>query len=332
MKPPRENLQAGIAHQREALISMLQEPLHQLATNCSQAWGDRTRLNELLGEALKSLPYCKHLYALDTHAVQISDNVSHDGLLEGFGRDRSNRPYMGEIVPGSSLLLSDAYISLRERRPSLTALQAVRDPAGNMLGYIGAYFGLRDLPLTRELYEEPRYWRQIKGDPSIRGTVFHQTRSDSEMDRQIDTVLGVVSELMLYHGVYHVILHFSSSRAVIWVMQDPYRYRLLDIRELIDPDICLVYPRTPYPADAMVPAAQIRAVLDSFRGLRLMDEMFYLRSATLNIFNGIVGLTFSCDGSHYIPYDEFLGMDHEFWIAGNSTANLTQNQSHQPDQ
>lgn len=316
MKPPSENLQASIAHQREALIGMLQEPLQQLAANCSQAWGDRKRLNELLSEALESLPYCKHLYALDTHAVQISDNVSHDGLLEGFGRDRSNRPYMGEIVPGSSLLLSDAYISLRERRPSLTALQIVRDTAGNMLGYIGAYFGLRDLPLTRELYEEPRYWRQIKGDPSIRGTVFHQTRSDSEMDRQIDTVLGVVSELMLYHGVYHVILHFSSSRAVIWVMQDPYRYRLLDIRELIDPDICLVYPRTPYPADALVPAAEIRAVLDSFRGLRLMDEMFYLRSATLNIFNGIVGLTFSCDGSHYIPYDEFLGMDHEFWIAG----------------
>lgn len=316
MKPPSENLQAGIAHQREALIGMLQEPLQQLATNCSQAWGNRNRLNELLGDALKSLPYCKHLYALDTHAVQISDNVSHEGLLEGFGRDRSNRPYMGEIAPGTSLLLSDAYISLRERRPSLTALQVVRDPAGNMLGYIGAYFGLRDLPLTRELYEEPRYWRQIKGDPSIRGTVFHQTRSDSEMDRHIDTVLGVVSELMLYHGVYHVILHFSSSRAVIWVMQDPYRYRLLDIRELIDPDICLVYPRTPYPADALVPATQIRAVLDSFRGLRLMDEMFYLRSATLNIFNGIVGLTFSCDGSHYIPYDEFLGMDHEFWIAG----------------
>lgn len=316
MKPPRENLQASIAHQREALLGMLQSPLQQLAMDCSMAWGDRDRINTLLGRALKSLPFCKHLYALDTHAVQISDNVSHEGLLEGFGRDRSNRPYMKEVVPETSLLLSDAYISLRERRPSLTALQIVRDPAGNMLGYIGAYFGLRDLPLTRELYEEPRYWRQIKGDPSIRGTVFHQTRSDSDMDRQIDTVLGVVTELMLYHGVYHVILHFSSSRAVIWLIQDPYRYRLLDIRELIDPDICLVYPRTPYSPEALVPAEAIRTVLDSFRSLRLMDEMFYLRSATLNVFNGIVGLTFSCDGSHYIPYDEFLGMDHEFWITG----------------
>jgi len=319
MKLPKENLQESIAHQREALSGMLREPMQQLAANCSREWGDRNRLNELLGEALKNLPYCKHLYALDTHALQISDNVSHEGLQEGFGRDRSNRPYLGEIPPGDALQLSDAYISLRERRPSLTALQIVRDATGNTLGYIGAYFGLRDLPLTRKLYEEPRYWRQIKGDPSIRGTVFHQTRSDSEMDRHIDTVMGVVAELMLYHGIFHVMLHFSSSRAVIWVMEDPYRYRLLDIKELIDPDICLAYPRSPYSKDALIPAEKIRAVFDSFRALRLMDEMFYLRSATLNIFNGIVGLTFSCDGSHYIPYDEFLEMNHEFWIGANSS-------------
>jgi len=314
MNLPKENLQESIAHQREALSGLLQEPMRQLAANCSREWGDRNRLNELLRDALKNLPYCKHLYALDTHALQISDNVSHEGLQEGFGRDRSNRPYLEDVTPGDALQLSNAYISLRERRPSLTALQIVRDAAGNVLGYIGAYFGLRDLPLTRKLYEEPRYWRQIKGDPSIRGTVFHQTRSDSEMDKHIETIMGVVAELMLYHGIFHVMLHFSSSRAVIWVMEDPYRYRLLDIKELIDPDICLAYPRTPYAKNALIPAEQIRTVLDSFQALRLMDEMFYLRSATLNIFNGIVGLTFSCDGSHYIPYDEFLGMDNEFWM------------------
>jgi len=314
MKPPKETLQESIVHQREALAGLLQEPLRQLAAECVPAWGDRARLNAVLGEALKGLPYCKHLYVLDIDAVQISDNVAHEGLAEGFGRDRSKRPYMQEVVPATGLLLSDAYISLREQRPSLTAIQLVRDAAGVALGFIGAYFGLRDLPLTRQLYEEPRYWRQIKGDPSIRGTVFHQTRSESEMDQHVDTVLGVVTELMLYHGVYHVMLHFSSSRAIVWVADDPYRYRLLDILELIDPDICLAYPRLPYPADALVSAEQIRAVLDMFRKLRLMDEMFYLRSGTLNIFNGIVGLTFSCDGSHYIPYDEFLRQDHAFWI------------------
>jgi hypothetical protein len=115
-------------------------------------------------------------------------------------------------------------------------------------------------------------------------------------------------------------LHFSSSRAVIWLFNDPYRYRLLDIAALVDPDTCLAYPRQPYPADALIPAERLREVLGSFRALRLMDEMFYLRSGTVNIFNGIVGLTFSCDGSHYIPYEEFLAMDADFWIGAGQGA------------
>jgi hypothetical protein len=313
---PANALQDSIVHQRKSLMGLLREPMRNLAKDCARIWGDRQQLNQVLAGALEKLSYCKHLYAVDSNFVQISDNVAHGGLLQGFGRDRSDRPYVQGVAPGTPLLLSDAYISLKERRPSLTALQVVRDHEGEgaVLGYIGAYFGLRDLPLTRQLYVEPRHWRQIKGDPSIRGTVFHQNRSDSDMDRQIDTVLGVVAELMLYHGVFHVMLHFSSSRAVVWLFNDPYRYRLLDIAALIDPDTCLAYPRQAYPNDALIPQERLREVLDNFRALRLMDEMFYLRSGTVNIFNGIVGLTFSCDGSHYIPYEEFLAMDTDFWV------------------
>lgn len=315
--PFQESLQESISRQREALMESLRGPLARLAASASQAWGDRTQLNAVLGAALPELPHSKFLYALDTHAVQISDNVCHEGLIEtDFGRDRAQRPYMREAVPSTAFLLSQAYISLRARRPSLTAIQIVRDTTGAALGFIGVDFDLRALPLTRQLYEEPRRWRQIKGDPSIRSGVFAQTRIDSEMDRHIDTVLGVTEELMADHGIFHVALHFSSSRAIVWLVDDPYRYRLLDINALIDPDVCLAYPTRPYPSTALVSAHEIRAVLDAFRALRFMDEMLYLRSGSLNIFNGIVGLTFSCDGSHYIPHDEFLNMDKTFWTGG----------------
>lgn len=303
--------------QREMLTDLLREPLQRLTESCGTVWENRAKLDAVLSEAFPAVPYCKFLYALNTSAVQISSNISRDGLvLEHFGRDRSDRPYMREAVPATGFLLSEAYISLRARRPSLTAIQIVHDADGAVLGFLGADFALRELPQTRRLYEEPRHWRQIKGDPSIRGTVFHQTRSESVMDKHLDTVISVVEELMRDHGVYHVILHFSSSQAIIWVMGDPYRYRLLDMDALIDPDSCMAYPKRPYPADALVPARQIRAVLDNLHALRFMDEMFYLRSGTLNIFNGIVGLTFSCDGSHYISYDEFLKMDEAFWVTG----------------
>ncbi len=315
MEQPKDTLQESIAQQRKSLIGLLFEPLRALATACSVVWHDRDRLNEALIKAFPTVPYCKYLYALDINAVQISDNITYDGKIEGdYGRDRSQRPYMNEALPATGFLLSEAYISMRAKRPSLTAIQLVRNSDWAVIGFVGADFALRDLPLTRKLYEEPRAWRQIKGDPSIRGTVFHQTREDSEMDRHLDMVISVVEELMLDHGVFHVMLHFSSSRAVIWVMEDPYRYRLLDIDALIDPNSCLAYPKLPYPADALIPASQIRPLLEGLRKLRYMDEMFYLRSGTINIFNGIVGLTFSCDGSHYIPYDEFLNTDHALWL------------------
>jgi len=130
----------------------------------------------------------------------------------------------------------------------------------------------------------------------------------------MDEVLALLAELITVHGVFHAKLHFSSSRATLWVVDDPYRYRLHGIADLTDPDLCLAYPRRDYPADAAIPAEAVPRVLRTFRDLRFMDETIYLRSGTINIFNGLVGLTFSCDGSHYMPWDEFLDKNVGFWL------------------
>ena len=310
----KQTLQQAVSQQRELLIGILSDPLKRAALDCSKVWGQREQMDQVLTQILQTIPYCKFLYALDTAARQITDNISHDGVItKDFGRDRSQRPYMNEVVPSSDFLLSTAYISLRAKRPSLTAIQIVRNQQDQVLGFIGADFDLRALPLTRDLYEEPRQWQQMKGDPSIRRNVFAQSRIDSEMDKHIDIVLGVVEELMVDHGVFHAKLHFSSNRAVIWHFDDPYRYRMLDISALTDPNICLAYPNRPYPDNALIPADKVRPILRGLRQLRYMDETLYLRAGALNIFNGIVNLTFSCDGSHYLPFDEFLNKEHAFW-------------------
>ncbi|MFZ0469075.1 MAG: hypothetical protein WAL92_09160 [Thiogranum sp.] len=41
-----------------------------------------------------------------------------------------------------------------------------------------------------------------------------------------------------------------------------------------------------------------------------------LRTASVNVINGLVGLNFSCDGTHYLPVSEFLEKDHRFWFGG----------------
>jgi hypothetical protein len=310
MKPSWKD---GIYRQREELARMLHEPLAQLARQCMPVWGDRERLNAVLREGFSGIPYCTYLYALGTDGVQVSDNVGSAGLIPGhYQRNRAERPYMKEAMPAWGFLLSDAYISLSAGRPSLTALQVVVSDAGN-LGYLGADFDLRSLPVTAALYQEPGVWRQVKGDPAIRSTLFQQTRTESPLDRNMQKALSILEELLTERGIFQCQIHFSSSQATIWTIDDPLRYRILDQEVLKDPDICLVYPSRPYPADAAVPRTEIARILDAMRALRLVDTTIYLRTASINIFNGMVSLTFSCDGSHYMRYDEFLGKGAAFW-------------------
>jgi hypothetical protein len=305
----------NIYQQREQLALLLHEPLALLADLCAPAWGRREDLDAVLLDGVRSIPHCTYLYCLGTDGVQISDNVGPDGLApEHFGRDRSQRPYMNEAVPVWGFLLSDAYISLAKRRPSLTALQIVRGENGQALGYLGADFDLRNLPVSSQLYEEPGHWRQIKGDPAIRGNVFQQCRIESPMDQNLEQALAILEELLTQRGVFQCQIHFSSSQATIWTLDDPYRYRILDQEALSDADICLVYPPQAYPADATIPMQDITRILANLRSLRMSDENIYLRMSSINIFNGMVSLTFSCDGTHYMRFDEFLGQDGPFWF------------------
>ncbi|MCB1789044.1 MAG: PDC sensor domain-containing protein [Gammaproteobacteria bacterium] len=306
-------LRRRILRQRATLHNMLIDPMRRVARRCAKVWDDKPALDHLLMESIPKVPYVSYLYALDKGGIQISANASPDGMIpEDCGRDRSQRPYMLNLPPNRDMSLSEAYISLRANRPSVTAIQRVyRDDT--LIGYLGGDFDLRGLPITKDLYSEPTRWRQLKGDPAIRGNVFQQCRIQSRMDEHIDDILPTLEELVVENGAFHLKIHFSSSRATIWLLDDPYRYQLLEFDDLVDPDVCLAFPHKDYPADAVVAQDQIRPIFDTFRHLRFADDTIYLRAGSINVFNGIVGLNFSCDGSHYIPFDQFLARDSEFW-------------------
>ena len=308
-------LEKNIRQQREMLTRLLSEAMHDLAIRCAQVIDVRASLETLLTNALPKLSYCKHLYVLNADGVQIVDNITQHGIdPDHFARDRSDRPYMQDIIGTTDFKLSEAYISRNKKRPSLTAIQVIRTPDGEHVGYLGADFDIRELPHTPNEFKEPDSWRQIKGDPAIRSGLFLQRRIESLMDSRMDHVLTMMNELITEHGVFHGKLHFSSSRGTIWHIDDPFVYQILNIDELTNPDIFLVYPQRPYPQRATVPAENVMPVFEMFSKLRFADENVYLRAGSLNIINGMVGLNFSCDGSHYMPFDEFLEKSTEFWF------------------
>ena len=134
------------------------------------------------------------------------------------------------------------------------------------------------------------------------------------MDGNLERALSILEELLTQCGVFQCQIHFSSSQATIWTVDDPFRYRILDHEALSDANICLVYPSRPYPNDASIPQHNIAQILNTMQFLRFADPTIYLRTASINIFNGMISLTFSCDGSHYMSYVEFLLKDKSFWF------------------
>lgn len=314
-----QTLQKSIERQRARLIELLGAPLKQYAATLQTSLQDRPLLDEQLRLIFKAIDHCKYVYVLDTQAVQISSTLNHYGLeFSDYQRDRSTRPYLQHIYDDRiDFNLSAAYMSRNKKRPSLTAIQTIRDAQGQRLGFLGVDYDLRELPHSEMIYEEPSKWRQIKGDPAIRQGLFTQERVESLLDKQIDHVLSVHEALVVDQGVHDFQLHFSASRSTIWHVDDPYVYRILTMEELADTNICLAYPRRPYFERAIVPREQIKKILRQFKALRFADEIIYLRTASLNIVNGKVGLNFSCDGTHYLSYDEFLSKGLSFWIGGD---------------
>lgn len=152
----------------------------------------------------------------------------------------------------------------------------------------------------------PRQLLQLKGDPSIRRFVFSQTRAESLFDRRYSELMDRIEELFLFYGVFHVQIHMSTSQVTVWLLDDPFNYRVLPGDEIFDVGNLQRLPIMSYSDQAKISIKQIRPLLERFRELRFSDETVYLRSGSINVMNGSLGLNFSCDGTHYVDHEEFL--------------------------
>lgn len=153
----------------------------------------------------------------------------------------------------------------------------------------------------------PERWLQVKGDPSVRQFLFSQQRVESLFDQQIDRIHAVVLALLTRKGAFHVKIHYSSSQLTCWFCDDAYRYRVF-VREEVLEDNFLDHFRdlTVEHLKPLLHADRVEPILNEFRRLRLTDETIYLRNASINLVNGMIGMTFSCDGAHYIDHKTFF--------------------------
>ncbi len=310
-----------IAEKKLALEKMAARPLLRLADACAPIWNDADQLDRILQEGIHELWLCSLIYAVDTGGILISSNVESNQLdAQWRGTVLTERPYFQTNLPYQGLTISSVYTSRHTLQPTLTVMQAVRHEQ-SILGFIAADFNVDTLPATTLASMPSAGWQQFKGDPAIRGTLFLQERAISAMDKVLDQVIDIITDLMQHHGIFHSKIHFSSSRVSFWSVNDPFDYQIHEVDEITEPDVCLAYPHQALHERARISEDDIARVLQMFRKLRNADDTIYLRSSSFNLINGMVGLTFSCDGSHYLHYSEFLAKDMDLWF-GKASAEM----------
>ena len=153
----------------------------------------------------------------------------------------------------------------------------------------------------------PYKWLQVKGDPMVRAFLFAQQRAQSYFDPHLDWVHEIVRTLLLHKGVFNIRIHYSSSQLTCWFCDDVYRNHLYVREDVLAPGFLDQFRnQTVAHLRPVVDADEVGRILTEFQRLRLTDEQIYLRIGSLNQINGRIGMTFSCDGSHYIDHRTFF--------------------------
>ncbi len=303
----------SIGKQRKALMALFEPAMLNISKRCVLVWSDLEHLDNVLNRHFSSIPYCHLVYAVDKFGQQISSNISAQGIDHSYRKqDLSRRPYSVSLYPKRHFMLSSVYITQTSGRPCISAIHPVIDDSQQFLGFIAADFDIRHLPLpitTSNSSSLPNHW--ALNHPH---QILQQYRITSAFDKFMDEIEGILNKLISEHGVFHVMMHYASAQTLLWQMDKPYEYHLFDIEQLLDPNMYLTYPRRSYPSDAIVTPKQIQPLLKHFRRLRLGNENIYLRSGSLNVMNGSIGLTFSFDGSQYLSAEEFLKRKCSDWF------------------
>ena len=160
-------------------------------------------------------------------------------------------------------------------------------------------------------------WLQIKGDASVRAQLFEQARTQSLFDDNIDTLHDIALDLLTRKGVFHLKIHYSSSQLTGWFARDPFCYEKFVREEVFAPQFVERFADDGYAGRVpLLSAMDIRRALAEFKRLRLTDQTVYLRNAAINLINGMINMSFSCDGTHYIDYKTFFAQLDKFETSG----------------
>lgn len=180
----------------------------------------------------------------------------------------------------------------------------------------------------------------MKGDPSLRETVFSRERYYSIVDEALDQLLPTLEDLLLNRNVFRFVIYFNSGEIRIHSVFDPFtpqihavnrlvsssyverHFPIMDwdekvrvigrIYELIANDKC-ISSLSDYWLDLFVSShlewkpvskADICKTISEIQTLRNIEQ-YYLRNISISMVRDIIRMQFNCDGTHFVNSDDY---------------------------
>ncbi len=304
-------VKSTLGEQRKLLTGIIEPSLVSIAHQCAVVWDDVDQIDAILKAQFSNTPYLQLLYIIDKEGKQVSSNVSPCGIDVSYrGQDLSRRPYAVSLAPKRCFSLSSVYISQTTGRPSISAVQPVMNES-KFLGFLIGDFDIRHLPLNIPQPRPVVSLSQLQEEgtaaaPAIPPTV---KRIFSLIDQHRYKIHAMVEKLILEHGIFHCTINYTNGQIALWHFNDPYRYHLHSVEDLLDCNLTNQYPYLDYAEPATVTAKQICECFGRFSELRMQSADNYLCSSSLNVVNGMIELTFSDNHQQYLPVKTFLTTD-----------------------
>ena len=180
----------------------------------------------------------------------------------------------------------------------------------------------------------------IKGDPSLRETVFNRERYDSIVDVILPELTPNIESMLIERNVFRVLINFNSGEVEAYTLFNPFtpethaanrltsksyldrHFPMISYEEKsrIVKNLYTSLTQDPYLGELSshwkhlfldpleewqaVPIEKIKQALSQLTTLRSLEN-YYLRNFSINTTQDVIRMQFNCDGTHIVSNEDY---------------------------
>jgi len=190
-------------------------------------------------------------------------------------------------------------------------------------------------------YFDDNLMRSVKGDKSLRDSVYNRERTINLVDENIDELLDVILFLLLSTGIYRIVIGLNNGEIKTSSVFDPFNVEVHLAEDLLSPDYVFhhfgvitleekselikryyqmlehdhafeylsddwqkAFHKRNEIMSQLTNEDDLRYIIEHIPALRNL-EGYYLRSAVINLFNSTISMSFNCDGTQIMSHKKF---------------------------